>query len=66
MDMTFSMVDVDKETWQRQTIEVSHTDLEYLPDVLEVFLRFLQACGYTYVNQIQAVCDSGEVKSTVR
>jgi len=39
---------------------VSRGDVEYLGDVLELFLAFLQGTGYSYVTKIVAVSDDKE------
>ena len=39
----------------KRRITISHEELDYLPDVMEVLLNFLQACGYTYVKQLGVV-----------
>lgn len=41
-------------------------DLEYLGDVAELFLSFLQGIGYTYVEQVSVVKQGGEEISAVR
>lgn len=41
-------------------------DLEYLGDVAELFLSFLQGIGYTYVNQVVMVKDDGNEVATTR
>ena len=41
-------------------------DLEYLGDVAELFLSFLQGIGYTYVNQVVVVKGDGIEVATVR
>lgn len=46
-------------------ITVSQEDVEYLGDVLELFLSFLQGTGYTYVKRIVAVKDNGDEVSTL-
>lgn len=46
-------------------IMVSQDDVEYLGDVLELFLSFLQGTGYTYVKRIVAVKDNGDEVSTL-
>ena len=41
-------------------------DLEYLGDVAELFLSFLQGIGYTYVEQVDVIKYYGDKTSTVR
>jgi hypothetical protein len=38
---------------------VSQGEIEYLGDVLELFLSFLHGCGYSYVKQVVVVKDDG-------
>ena len=42
---------------------VSRGDVEYLGDVLELFLAFLQGTGYSYVTKIVAISDEKEWKT---
>lgn len=44
----------------------THQNLEYLGDVAELFLTFLNACGYTYAEQVIVVKSGGEEVATVR
>lgn len=44
----------------------THQNLEYLGDVAELFLSFLQGIGYNYVNQVVVVKDDGIEVATVR
>lgn len=39
---------------------VSQGDVEYLGDVLELFLSFLQGAGYSYVGKITAISKDGD------
>ena len=39
----------------KRRITIAHDELDYLPDVMEVLLNFLQACGYTYVSKLGVV-----------
>lgn len=41
-------------------------DVEYLGDVAEVFLSFLQGVGYNYVKQVVVIKDDGIEVATVR
>lgn len=41
-------------------------DLEYLGDVAELFLSFLQGIGYNYVKQVIVVKDDGIEVATQR
>ena len=42
-----------------RSVEVGQVNLEYLGDVAEMFLTFLHACGYSYVQQVSIVKDDG-------
>jgi len=55
--MHVRMVMNDHETYR--DIDVSQGQIEYLGDVAEVFLTFLHACGYSYVQQVSIVKDDG-------
>lgn len=57
MDMT--------ETLSGRCVEVRQTDLEFVGDVAELFLTFLNACGYNYVKQVVIIKDNGEEVSTL-
>lgn len=57
MDMT--------DTQSGRCVEVRQTDLEFVGDVAELFLTFLNACGYDYVKQVVIIKDSGEEVSTM-
>lgn len=46
-------------------VAIAQDDLEYLGDVAELMLQFLRAAGYTYVNQLVIVKDSGDKLETV-
>lgn len=46
-------------------VAITQDDLEYLGDVAELMLQFLRAAGYTYVNQLVIVKDSGDKLETV-
>lgn len=48
----------------KRRITISHEELDYLPDVMEVLLNFLQACGYTYVKQLGVVQDDNTERWT--
>lgn len=50
----FSMNDEDSKRYAN----ITQDDVEHLDDVLEAFLTFLHACGYSYVSKIGAVKDS--------
>lgn len=55
--MHVRMVMNDHETYR--DIDVAQGQIEYLGDVAEVFLTFLHACGYSYVQQVSIVKDDG-------
>lgn len=57
MDMT--------DTQSGRCVEVRQTDLEFVGDVAELFLMFLNACGYNYVKQVVIIKDNGEEVSTL-
>lgn len=44
----------------------THQNLEYLGDVAELFLSFLQGIGYNYVKEVVVVKDDGIEVATVR
>lgn len=48
-----------------RSVEVQQTDLEFVGDVADLFLTFLNACGYDYVKQVVIIKDSGEEVSTM-
>jgi len=54
-----------KDVEGQRDILVSQGDVEYLGDVLELYLAFLQGCGYTYVKKIIAVKDDGTEVETL-
>lgn len=62
--MFISMNMTDLET--HRDAHVGQGELEYVGDVAELFLSFLHAVGYSYINQVILVKDSGDEVSTVR
>lgn len=46
--------------------EASQDEIEYLGDVAELFLSFLQGIGYIYVDQVVVVKDDGVEVATQR
>jgi len=47
-----------------RSVSVSQGDLEYLGDVVELFLTFLHAAGYSYVRSVVVIKDDGQEVST--
>ena len=62
--MRINMTMTDFETLREA--QVSQSELEYVGDVAELFLSFLHAVGYNYINQVILVKDNGDEVSTVR
>jgi len=65
MNLMFSMTVYDDSSEVTKNVDVHGNNVEYLGDALELFLSFLQGCGYTYVKQIVAIDDNGREKATV-
>lgn len=65
MNLMFSMTVYDEDTEINKNVDVHGNNVEYLGDALELFLSFLQGCGYTYVKQIIAVNDNDQETVTV-
>jgi hypothetical protein len=61
MRFTFGMYDDDDGDYRAVNIE---GQAETVPEVLELFLSFMQGCTYSYVNQIVAVYDNGKEVGT--
>lgn len=57
---------VMNDTTSGRQVGVSQSELEYLGDIGELFLSFLQGVGYSYVAQIVIVKDDGSEVATVR
>ena len=53
-----------KDVEQQRDILLSKGDVEYLGDVIELMLSFLQGCGYSYVKKIIVVKDDGSEMET--
>lgn len=51
--------------YTHKVVTVEQNGLEYLGDVAEVILTFMQASGYSYVKQVVFVKDDGEEVSTL-
>lgn len=51
--------------YTQKVVTVEQNGLEYLGDVAEVILTFMQASGYSYVKQVVFVKDDGEEVSTL-
>lgn len=62
--MRINMTMTDFETLREA--QVSQSELEYVGDVAELFLTFLHAVGYNYINQVILVKDNGDEVATVR
>lgn len=62
--MRINMTMTDFETLREA--QVSQSELEYVGDVAELFLSFLHAVGYNYINQVILVKDNGDEVATVR
>lgn len=62
MRIMMSMDDVETGRYN----EASQDEIEYLGDVAELFLSFLQGIGYTYVKQVVVVKDDGIEVATQR
>lgn len=46
-------------------IVTSQDEIEYVGDVAELFLNFLQGVGYNYIKQVVVVKDNGDEVATV-
>jgi len=62
MRFTFGMYDFD-EDGDHRSVNVEGR-AETVPEVLELFLAFMQGSGYNYVNQMVAVYDDGKEVGT--
>lgn len=62
--MRINMTMTDFETLREA--EVGQSKLEYVGDVAELFLSFLHAVGYNYINQVILVKDNGDEVATTR
>jgi hypothetical protein len=63
MRFTFGMYDDEGGDYRAVNVE---GQAETVPEVLELFLSFMQGSGYKYVNQMVAVYDNGkEVETTL-
>lgn len=45
---------------ENRIISINHKELDYLPDVMDMLLNFLQAVGYTYVEKLGVVKTNGD------
>lgn len=52
-------------TYTNKVVTVEQNDVDYLGDVAEVILTFLQGSGYGYVKQVVLVKDDGNEVSTM-
>lgn len=62
MRFSFTMYDQD----DQREVSVSKDGIEFLDDLLELFLTFTRASGYTYVEGIGADKGKGDEVWTVR
>lgn len=62
MRIQFIMSDED----DGRVISVAQEEIEFLDDLLELFLTFTKACGYTYVERIGADKGADQECWTVR
>ena len=53
-----------KDVEDNRDILLSKGEVEYIGDVMELFLAFLQGCGYSYIKQVIVVKDDGSELST--
>jgi len=51
--------------YTNKVVTVEQNDVDYLGDVAEVILTFLQGSGYGYVKQVVLVKDDGNEVSTM-
>jgi len=54
--MKFTLICED----EKRMVCIVNDDLDYLPDVVDMLLNFLQAVGYTYVEKLGVIKSSGE------
>lgn len=54
----YGFVQLDQQT--QDTVMVTKHGVDFLDDVLEAMLQFLQASGYTYVKKLSAIKDNGD------
>ena len=52
-------------TYTNKVVTVEQNDVDYLGDVAEVILTFLQGSGYGYVKQVVLVKDDGKEVATM-
>lgn len=52
-------------TYTNKVVTVEQNDVEYLGDVAEVILTFLQGSGYGYLKQVVLVKDDGNEVATM-
>lgn len=52
-------------TYTNKVVTVEQNDVDYLGDVAEVILTFLQGSGYGYVKQVVIVKDDGNEVATM-
>lgn len=56
MNFTFTMHDYEA----NRHVEVTQGEVEYLGDLIEAMLNFIQASGYTYVTNLTASSADGQ------
>jgi hypothetical protein len=54
--MKFTLICED----ENRMVGITHDELDYLPDVMDMLLNFLQAVGYTYVEKLGVVKANGD------
>lgn len=59
----YGFVQLDQQT--QDTVMITKHGIDFLDDVLEAMLQFLQASGYTYVKKLIVVKDNGEEMGTL-
>jgi len=52
-------------TYTNKVVTVEQNDVDYLGDVAEVLLTFLQGSGYGYVKQVVLIKDDGDEVGTM-
>lgn len=61
MRFTFNMYDNDT----NRQVEITQGEVEYLGDLIEAMLNFIQASGYTYVTNLTASAADGKEWSSL-
>jgi len=58
--MKFTLYMLDEDTGRQ--IEITQEGVEYLGDLAEVLLNFVQACGYSYVGSLTLASKDQEME----